>query len=199
MIEPNVLQYLIEPLRQAVQTRLESLEKMAAGSGISASWLSKFSSGEIQNPTIKTLRRLEKYVHSILDARTLAMSRRRAAAGQWVFKAVKSGKLPRASTQKCMDCGAQAQCYDHRDYSKPHMVDPVCKRCDSKRGPGVPYEGVRYRTAPEVLAKYAGILKDRQAGMTFRALGTKYNISGARAQQLVKRELTRMKHKAKQT
>lgn len=43
---------------------------------------------------------------------------------------------------KCVDCGRRAQCYDHRDYRKPLRVEPVCKRCNSMRGPGRPYFGL---------------------------------------------------------
>jgi hypothetical protein len=34
----------------------------------------------------------------------------------------------------CVDCGLRAQCYDHRDYLDPLMVDPVCESCNYKRG-----------------------------------------------------------------
>lgn len=35
---------------------------------------------------------------------------------------------------KCVDCGHYAIHYDHRDYAKPKKVEPVCGRCNSKRG-----------------------------------------------------------------
>lgn len=50
--------------------------------------------------------------------------------------AVKRGRVPRAQTLACVDCGVQAQCYDHRDYLKPLDVVPVCHRCNKRRGPG---------------------------------------------------------------
>jgi len=34
----------------------------------------------------------------------------------------------------CVDCGAAACCYDHRDYKNPLAVDPVCLRCNAARG-----------------------------------------------------------------
>lgn len=33
--------------------------------------------------------------------------------------------------------GAQALFYDHRDYSKPLQVEPVCGRHNKLRGPGL--------------------------------------------------------------
>jgi hypothetical protein len=38
---------------------------------------------------------------------------------------------------QCVDCGAQARDYDHRDYNKPLEVDPVCRRCNLRRGPAI--------------------------------------------------------------
>lgn len=35
----------------------------------------------------------------------------------------------------CVDCGKVAKHYDHRNYSEPHRVDPVCISCNLKRGP----------------------------------------------------------------
>ena len=37
---------------------------------------------------------------------------------------------------KCVDCGANATQYDHRDYEKKADVDPVCLPCHKKRGRG---------------------------------------------------------------
>lgn len=52
-----------------------------------------------------------------------------------VYIAVRSGFLSKASTHICADCGKQAFCYDHRDYSQPLKVEPVCRTCNQKRGP----------------------------------------------------------------
>ena len=38
---------------------------------------------------------------------------------------------------KCTDCHREARHYDHRDYSKPLDVDPVCVDCNIKRGPAL--------------------------------------------------------------
>lgn len=54
-----------------------------------------------------------------------------------VLKAIKNGLLLPADTFDCADCGKPAVCYDHRDYSKPLEVAPVCKSCNTKRGPGI--------------------------------------------------------------
>lgn len=42
-----------------------------------------------------------------------------------------------ASHVSCVDCGERADRYDHRDYSKRLDVEPVCRRCNRNRGPGV--------------------------------------------------------------
>ena len=52
-----------------------------------------------------------------------------------VTRAVKKGDLQPAKSHKCVDCGVDAFCYDHRDYGKPLDVVPVCRKCNFKRGP----------------------------------------------------------------
>lgn len=53
---------------------------------------------------------------------------------------IKRGQLPRLQFAgiclgiKCVDCGASAMHYDHRDYFKPFIVEPVCHRCNLLRG-----------------------------------------------------------------
>jgi hypothetical protein len=54
-----------------------------------------------------------------------------------VAKAVKIGVLSKPKKFKCVGCGRQAQCYDHRDYNEPLTVDPVCFSCNSRRAPAV--------------------------------------------------------------
>ena len=52
-----------------------------------------------------------------------------------VAKAVAAGVLPAISKKtKCVDCGKSAKYYDHRDYSNPLAVVPVCCSCNTKRG-----------------------------------------------------------------
>jgi hypothetical protein len=50
--------------------------------------------------------------------------------------AVKIGKLPNLKVEfvKCSDCDKRATRYDHRDYSKPLDVVPVCHGCNLLRG-----------------------------------------------------------------
>lgn len=52
-----------------------------------------------------------------------------------VGAAVQRGQIRPASEYQCADCGAPASNYDHRDYTEPLMVDPVCGSCNRKRGP----------------------------------------------------------------
>lgn len=60
----------------------------------------------------------------------------RSAAAVQVAKAVREGRLQPAKNFACTDCGVPAVEYDHRDYSKPLAVEPVCRKCNSRRGPG---------------------------------------------------------------
>lgn len=52
-----------------------------------------------------------------------------------VSKAKKHGALAPAAGQDCVDCGGPARDLEHRDYSKPLDVVPVCRACNFKRGP----------------------------------------------------------------
>ena len=83
-------------------------------------------------------------ITKIRDARERLMARRRKTGALAVKDAVKAGLLAdlKCALIPCVDCGKIAVCYDHRDYSKPLEVEPVCKSCDAKRGPGEPYDGM---------------------------------------------------------
>lgn len=60
------------------------------------------------------------------------------AAHSRVAVAIKHGKLAALDgSVVCVDCGEPAACYDHRDYAKPLQVEPVCDKCNGKRGPGL--------------------------------------------------------------
>lgn len=61
-----------------------------------------------------------------------------AAAQNEVFMAVSRGDLPPVATLTCTDCGDPASKYDHRDYNKPLDVQPVCNRCNQRRGAAIP-------------------------------------------------------------
>lgn len=58
-------------------------------------------------------------------------------AVRFVVLAKELGVLPGLNDPdiRCVDCGAVANEYDHRDYSRPLEVDPVCGRCNKLRGP----------------------------------------------------------------
>jgi len=58
-------------------------------------------------------------------------------ASYLVNKAIKEGLIKPVKEFLCIDCGAQATCYDHRDYNKPLEVDPVCSKCNKRRGPAI--------------------------------------------------------------
>ena len=46
---------------------------------------------------------------------------------------VSIGKLPKAETRVCVDCGKPAEEYHHEDYSKPLDVEALCKKCHIRR------------------------------------------------------------------
>src|SRR3990167_4232704 len=48
---------------------------------------------------------------------------------------IRTGRLPRPETRRCVDCGTRASIYDHRDYFRPRLVAAVCHRCNMRRGP----------------------------------------------------------------
>lgn len=50
--------------------------------------------------------------------------------------AIRCGKLAPVKGRRCEDCGEPAIAYDHRDYSRPLMVEPVCTGCNIRRGRG---------------------------------------------------------------
>ena len=50
--------------------------------------------------------------------------------------AVKCHRLAPPTQFACVDCGGPANQYDHRDYSRPLDVVPVCRDCNFKRGAG---------------------------------------------------------------
>lgn len=54
-----------------------------------------------------------------------------------VARAIRRGELRRPDQFACVDCNKPAQQYDHRDYSRPLDVEPVCRSCNILRGPGL--------------------------------------------------------------
>lgn len=67
-----------------------------------------------------------------------------------VSRAIRNGELPSLLTTEtaCVDCGRRAQQYDHRDYTKPLAVEPVCRKCNYKRGPAAPLPRTSASTPP---------------------------------------------------
>jgi len=64
----------------------------------------------------------------------------RSEATNAVHLAIRLGELPKLDgTVACVDCGAPARDYDHRDYNRPLDVEPVCRGCNVKRGSAVPH------------------------------------------------------------
>ncbi len=53
----------------------------------------------------------------------------------YVKMAKENGDLPQITGDTaCVDCGKGAFCYDHRDYTRPLEVVPVCRGCNAQRG-----------------------------------------------------------------
>lgn len=67
-----------------------------------------------------------------------------------VMKAIREGRLPRLDGSiPCVDCSAPAAVYDHRDYRRPLDVEPVCRRCNVRRGPAVDVAHLWFKSAPK--------------------------------------------------
>lgn len=58
----------------------------------------------------------------------------RAASIAAIAKEVNSGRIMAAKNYYCVDCGRPANHYDHRDYNKPLVIEPVCRKCNYDRG-----------------------------------------------------------------
>lgn len=69
-----------------------------------------------------------------------AVSALRGVAVVEVARAIRHKEIEPASAYNCTDCGAPAESYDHRNYIKPLSIEPVCRGCNTKRGPAIsPY------------------------------------------------------------
>jgi len=77
-------------------------------------------------------------------------------------KAVKAGELLNPKTLRCVDCGRAAHCYDHRDYNRPLVVEPVCHKCNGRRGSGVPKEWTLEEVLEEAAMREANISGERK-------------------------------------
>lgn len=65
-----------------------------------------------------------------------------------VLKAARCGQLQSVLGKLCADCLAPASAYDHRDYSRPLAIDPVCRSCNIRRGPAKFPSGTRRQSDP---------------------------------------------------
>jgi hypothetical protein len=72
--------------------------------------------------------------HACTVTRRDAMKAVRQAAAKALAAAIRCGELPRPQLLRCTDCAEPATCYDHRDYTKPTTVEPVCRSCNVVRG-----------------------------------------------------------------
>lgn len=73
--------------------------------------------------------------HSACSFQVSEISKRATAQ---VKKAIKQGLIPAISNDtKCVDCGNPARDYEHRYYTRPLDVDPVCRACNQRRGPAL--------------------------------------------------------------
>lgn len=62
----------------------------------------------------------------------------RRRAWRLIDLAKKAGLLPSLDGRvRCTDCERPAMVYDHRDYTNPLKVDPVCITCNIRRGKGL--------------------------------------------------------------
>jgi Bacterial regulatory protein, Fis family len=50
-------------------------------------------------------------------------------------KVMHAANIPAAAGYECVDCKRPAFSWDHRYYSQPLEVEPVCARCNTNRGP----------------------------------------------------------------
>jgi len=126
---------------RAIRENLEmSQEEIARALDVSAKTISRWETGE-SAPTNSSLRRLGCFLYQNasqalpLKVRQKLYSLRREAAHK-VHRAIIQGKLPRLTNGnvRCVDCQKKAQHYDHRDYTKPLTVEPVCQGCNFRRG-----------------------------------------------------------------
>lgn len=73
--------------------------------------------------------------------RVLGRIRLSSPAHAKVHKAIRLGELAVLDGSiACVDCGKPAEFYDHRRYSEPLNVEPVCPGCNVRRGPAIDAE-----------------------------------------------------------
>jgi hypothetical protein len=96
---------------------------------------------DCRTPVFAPSRRLSKRPRPPLRCSTCKHERFRfqekvyGRATSAVTCAVLRGDMKRATEYACVDCGRPAEVYDHRDYTQPLKVEPVCRSCNVIRGP----------------------------------------------------------------
>lgn len=96
---------------------------------------------------------------------SLWLQSRQSVAMRAVKRSVRAGSLPPVRTLQCVDCGAQARDYEHRDYDRPLDVVATCRSCNLKRkgaaqvSPAFKEEAVRVGSA--LLAESQRAMKAR--------------------------------------
>lgn len=78
--------------------------------------------------------RFKSHKRSCVDCEDLRENAKKAAQ-RAVQREIKAGRLTKATAHRCADCGEKASMWEHRDYTKPLQVEPVCRSCNHARGP----------------------------------------------------------------
>lgn len=77
----------------------------------------------------------ERHCQLVVESQKRHIEKERARRG--LKKRVKRGLMPHPTKLQCLDCGKQAECYDHAygyDGKNRYRVDPVCWPCHRIRG-----------------------------------------------------------------
>lgn len=106
-----------------------------------------------------------------------ARDRLRDRAQYLVWAAIKRGNLALPESLKCVDCGATAECYDHRNYHRPLSVEPVCQPCNIRRGPGYPFPG------EQDVRAFANDLKPKGKGI--KSAGHRWNLDEGEGESVI--------------
>lgn len=102
------------------------------------------------------------------------------------------GKIPPARSLRCVDCGAKAKEYDHRDYTKRRLIEPVCKPCHNKRTKHWT-ANARNPTAKRQRQRREVICRYYRQGRTMRSIASHFGLSVQRIQQIIARNGARRK------
>ncbi len=89
-------------------------------------------------------------------------------AQRMVSISIRGGLLPKPRLLACVDCGGAASEYEHRDYNEPLRVEPICRRCNLRRGPAIPKHGSVDQLLAHGLVPYRSM---RATRMLFASLG----------------------------